>query len=148
MVRFVSHPFALFPSQLPKPGKHCTGQVPFTQVGALAFATMGQTFPQPPQLFKSVAVAAQALTQHFELLPKQQSPSAVQAEPVIAHATQAPVRQTSVPQHCCSPSQEALRRWQQYVPFKCATPSHSFPGWQQGLADEQGGLLMVVSAQV
>lgn len=54
-IRLVSHPFARFPSQFPKPPPHWKLQFPAEQ-NVMPFGPVGQVCPQPPQLAGSVPV--------------------------------------------------------------------------------------------
>ena len=82
----VSHPFAGAPSQSPKGAVHEKPQVLPLHVG-VALAAPGQTFPQKPQLFASVAGVD---SQPSAMLPLQS------AEPALQTAMQVLLTQTPV----------------------------------------------------
>jgi len=54
-----SQPLLTLPSQLPKPGMHCTEQTPPAQLGESLLVL--QALPQVPQLLTSVPVAVSQL---------------------------------------------------------------------------------------
>ncbi len=86
--RFVSQPFVLSPSQLPKPAVHASPQRPAAQT-PVALKPPGQTFPQAPQWVEVPSV----LVSHPFAAPRSQS-----AKPGLQSSTaQAPAVQTEVP---------------------------------------------------
>jgi hypothetical protein len=80
-----SHPFSIFPSQLPQFCRHANVQLPKLHVDGSVFGYVAQTWPQLPQFFESFRRSAHCALQQAAPPCPQHSPLDEHAEPDGLH---------------------------------------------------------------